>query len=677
MAPESSNVIDEGPPNSMQGMTGFHIPDDWNLSNLNNVLGEFTDATRGTYGPGEATQLMPWSPDQFEATINAARARTDNNTSHILNNDDSAGFGTSGLAEQSSAAERPACPLVGPKRCRIDSNFSTPDPLARRRPSGVVQDQHFPVLDHLLPALREFMPDSLSSSLLEAYFETWSLHGAPKNPLVPSSVFQRQAFLDKASPRPSSNVLLSSMLWLAAQNADVPALSASLGKRKYVRRKLLQLTTKLLKPLSEVAFSGYEEMAHASSHVTSLQYLDECMAYVHLAMVTSASAFTRASLRWWNMAFSLAREIDLHQPTEPELRHSTLDHRSCRATASWVEEQKRVWWFLYTMDRHISFLFNKPLSLLDSQCSSLGRPLSETSLQSNAEQSHDTVTSGPWYYCTGTDFFQFFTPLMALLGETVYFTLAQNHPRFGISVHTTNDWSNWRAAICEKLQDYQSGVEAMQDPEEPSQRVASHGSQDSDTLVSQTPRIQNPRSIVVCLYAEFLVEVFHIILAGKWDPQTLLEQHDNWLGSKEFSEVVEHAVDAADTMRELFEIDPGLRFMPFYLGIYLFHVSLPLVLVVDRKHQEVSDEIIAACDTFIRAHEICISHMSSEYLVRQKLLIFQSMTNNFQVAMLSVLRTAKTEMQGKIQTDSRENAVQRRRLLQQFDWTSEGRGIAS
>jgi hypothetical protein len=615
MAPESSNVTTGGPPDNVQGMTGFHIPDDWNLNTLNNTLGEFTDATRATFGLGDATELMPWSPDQFEATINAARPRDDSNTFHILDNNDSASFQTSGTTEQSNTAERSPSRLIGSKRRRTDSNISTLDPLGRRGTSSAVHDQHYPVLDHLLPALREFMPDSLSSSLLEAYFETCSLHGAPKNPLVPSSVFQRRAFLDKGRPRTSSNVLLSSMLWLAAQNADVPALSASLGKRKYVRRKLLQLTTRLLKPLSEVAFSGYEEMVHATTHVTSLQYLDECMAYVHLAMVTSASAFTRASLRWWNMAFSLAREIDLHQPSEPELRHSTPGHSSCHVTKSLVEERKRVWWFLYTMDRHISFLFNKPLSLLDSQCSSLGRPLLETSVQSNVEQSQDLVNSGPWYYCTGTDFFQFFTPLMALLGETVYFTLAQNHPRFGISVHTTSDWSNWRAAIREKLEDYQSGIDAMREPDETSQRVGSHGSQDSDTLVSQSRGIQDPRSLVVFSYAEFFIDVFHIILAGKWDPQTLLEQHDNWLGSKEFREVVEHAVDAATTMRELFDIDPGLRFMPFYLGIYLFHVSLPLVLVVDRKHQEVSDEIIAACDTFIRAHEICISHMSSEYLV--------------------------------------------------------------
>ena len=615
MATESIHDVAEEPPASMQGMAAFHIPDDWNLDTLDDVLANCTDGA----------QLMPWSPDQFEAAINVAPSL--NHDSHMSNTN------APTTVRNIESAERPITPrrqppqFVGPRRRQKDSDVSARGLLQRPNSSSAAQDQHYPVLDPLLPALREFMPDSLSFSLLEAYFETWSLHGAPKNSLVPSSVFQKAAFLDKLSPRPSSNVLLASMLWLAAQNADVPALSVSLGRRKYVRRKLLQLTTKLLKPLSEVAFSGYEEMADVVSHETSLQYLDECMAYVHLAMVTSASAFTRASLRWWNMAFSLAREIDLHQPLEPESRHSTSKARShetrtqlenpshYRTSNFLVEERKRVWWFLYTMDRHISFLFNKPLSLLDSQCSSLERPVLETSQPSDPEQSPEVVTSGPWYYCTGTEFFQFFTPLMALLGETVYFTLAQNHPRFGISVHTTNDWSNWRAAIREKLEDYQTGIETMRDADETSREIGSPSSQDLDTSVSHIPRVQTPRSIVVFSYAEFLIDVFHIILAGKWDPQTLLEQHDNWLGSKEFSEVVEHAVDAAVTMRELFDIDPGLRFMPFYLGIYLFHVSLPLVLVVDRKHDKVSEQILEACDTFIRAHEICISHMSSEYLV--------------------------------------------------------------
>ncbi|KAG9555223.1 hypothetical protein KCU71_g11051, partial [Aureobasidium melanogenum] len=461
---------------------------------------------------------------------------------------------------------------------------------------------------------------------------------------------------------------------------DEQSASGDSGKRKYIRRKLLQLVTNLLKPLSEMAFSGYEGLSDVSPGGTSSQYLDECMAYVHLAMVTSASAFTRASLRWWNMAFSLAREIDLHQPLLDHDGHGpedaiysvsaqespTSDTRSGAREFSGkntplAEERKRVWFFLYSMDRHISFFFNKPLSLLDSECSSLARPISELSWQSEKERDEDTVGHGPWYYCTGTDFFQFFTPLMALLGETVYFTLAQNHPRFGISLHTTNDWSNWRSAIREKLDDYKNGISTMRDSAQRSQRAESDCSQISERSQIQAPRYQDPRSAVVFAYAEFLIPVFHIILEGKWDPLTLLDQQDNWLGSTGFKNVVKHAIDAATPMRELFDLDPGLRFMPFYLGIYLFHVSLPLILVVDRVKQKINDRVVNACDTFIRAHEICISQIPSEY----------------SIAMLTVLRAAKMEMQGRVPCDTQENARQRRRLLQKFDWTSEGRGVAA
>ena len=273
------------------------------------------------------------------------------------------------------------------------------------------------------------------------------------------------------------------------------------------------------------------------------------------------------------------------------------------------------YFFLYTMDRHISFLFNKPLSLLDSECSSLERPISELAWQTDQEHNEDAIGHGPWYYCTGIDFFQFFTPLMALLGETVYFTLAQNHPRFGISLHTTNDWSNWRSAIREKLDDYQRGTSSMRSSIERPRRTESISSQTTNRSPTQAPRFQNPRSAVVFAYADFLIPVFHIVLEGKWDPLTLLDQHDNWLGSTGFKTVVKHAIDAASPMSELFDLDPGLRFMPFYLGIYLFHVSLPLILVVDRVKQEINDHVITACDTFIRAHEICISQIPSEYSV--------------------------------------------------------------
>ncbi|KAH0387325.1 hypothetical protein KCU92_g1838, partial [Aureobasidium melanogenum] len=659
----------------------FQMPDAWSLDAFEAVFEDLNDLTSEAIGAATTHQQVSTTWPARRSGASSHNLSSPNLTLNrtLANNVTAASDHNQRSSVTFSPAQQYSRPTMSGRERQISdvASRSHERPLATRHTS---QERHYPVLDPLLPMLRQFMPDTLSFSLLEAYFELWSLHGAPKNLFVPCSVFQKDSFLTQINPRRTSKVLLASMLWLSAQNADISLLSSSSGKRKYIRRKLLQLVTNLLKPLSEMAFSGYEGLNDVSPGGTSSQYLDECMAYVHLAMVTSASAFTRASLRWWNMAFSLAREIDLHQPlldhdgygpedaiysaSAQESRNSNT-RRGVREisgrNAPLAEERNRLWWYLYTCDRHMSFFFNKPLSLLDSECSSLERPISELSWQSNQEQDEDAVGHGPWYYCTGTDFFQFFTPLMALLGETVYFTLAQNHPRFGISLHTTNDWSNWRSAIREKLDDYKNGISTMRDAAERSQRAESDGSQITDRSSMQAPRFQDPRSAVVFAYAEFLIPVFHIILEGKWNPLTLLDQQDNWLGSTGFKNVVKHAIDAATPMCELFDLDPGLRFMPFYIGIYLFHVSLPLILVVDRVKQKINDRVITACDTFIRAHEICISQIPSEY----------------SIAMLTVLRAAKMEMQGRVPCDTKENALQRRRLLQKFDWTSEGRGVAA
>ncbi|KAH0370064.1 hypothetical protein KCU65_g2790, partial [Aureobasidium melanogenum] len=659
----------------------FQMPDAWSLDAFEAVFEDLSDLTSETIGATTTHQQVStaWSAGRSGAPSHNFSSPNLTLNRNSANSVPATRGHNQGLNVTTSPAQQHARPTMSGRERQISdaSTRSHERPPATRH---ISQEFHYPVLNPLLPMLREFMPDALSFSLLEAYFEPWSLHGAPKNLFVPCSVFRKRSFLTQINPRRTSKVLLASMLWLSAQNADIPLLSSSSGKRKYIRRKLLQLVTNLLKPLSEMAFSGYEGLNDVSPGGTSSQYLDECMAYVHLAMVTSASAFTRASLRWWNMAFSLAREIDLHQPLpdqdgygpEDALYSASAQETPTSDTGSGAreisskntplaEERRRCWYFLYSMDRHISFFFNKPLSLLDSECSSLERPISELAWQSEQERDEDTVGHGPWYYCTGTDFFQFFTPLMALLGETVYFTLAQNHPRFGISLHTTNDWTNWRSAIREKLDDYKNGISSMRDAAERSQRAESDCSQITDRSSMQAPRYQDPRSAVVFAYAEFLIPVFHIILEGKWDPLTLLNQQDNWLGSTGFKSVVKHAIDAATPLRELFDLDPGLRFMPFYLGIYLFHVSLPLILVVDRVKQKINDRVITACDTFIRAHEICISQIPSEY----------------SIAMLTVLRAAKMEMQGRVPCDTQENALQRRRLLQKFDWTSEGRGVAA
>jgi hypothetical protein len=93
--------------------------------------------------------------------------------------------------------------------------------------------------------------------------------------------------------------------------------------------------------------------------------------YMHLAIVISASEYKAASLRWWNAAWSLARELKLGKevpvtpPPEPndddvqgelDMEHMNRAHPNGSGspgdfTEEQREERRRIWWLLYTVDR--------------------------------------------------------------------------------------------------------------------------------------------------------------------------------------------------------------------------------------------------------------------------------------------------------------------------------------
>ena len=429
----------------------------------------------------------------------------------------------------------------------------------RRNYDSEFRETSYPVLEPILPMLRKIMPDSLSVALLEAYFDISLLKRSPKISFVPWSVFKKESFLRRENPRRTSRVLLASMLWLSAQEADVPWLNSNIAQRKHIRRQLLRLTTGLLKPLSEVAFVGCDGLEFEGFDELHSEYFDECMAYAHLAMVTSASAFRRASLRWWNMAFSLAREINLHRtqavtkadtPASPSSGSSSfsdhsrnLAHTNNQDVANQTEtqhERSRAWWFLYTMDRHISLLFNKSLSLLDSECSNLERLHSDALDETYSEIPSDQSSSvGPSYLCAGPHFFHFFTPISSLLGEIIYFTQARTHPRFGISPWTTEDWTLWEAAIASRVDEYKQSLEILH-------RNAATADTESDTIASDP----SYRSQVTYAYGQFFVHALHFCLAGQWDPLSTLDQSEESFTSARFQKMLSHALSSAEALEK-------------------------------------------------------------------------------------------------------------------------------
>jgi hypothetical protein len=125
--------------------------------------------------------------------------------------------------------------------------------------------------------------------------------------------------------------------------------------------------------------------------------LDDVATYMHLAIVISASEYKAASLRWWNAAWSLARELKLGKevpvtpPPEPNDEdaagdlsaeqmvsgYPTSQHTPVNFTEEQREERRRVWWLLFTVDRHLALCYNRPLSLLDVECSGLLQPLDD------------------------------------------------------------------------------------------------------------------------------------------------------------------------------------------------------------------------------------------------------------------------------------------------------------
>ncbi len=161
----------------------------------------------------------------------------------------------------------------------------------------------------------------------------------PTSPYILGYVFRKQSILHPTKPRQCTPALLASMLWVVAQTSDAAFLTAPPSSRARTCQKLLELTVGLLKPLihgpsagesspnfsntviNGVALGGLGVAMNGSVNPDGLNgetgafgaagTLDDVVTYIHLATVVSASEYKGASLRWWNAAWSLARELKL------------------------------------------------------------------------------------------------------------------------------------------------------------------------------------------------------------------------------------------------------------------------------------------------------------------------------------------------------------------------------
>ncbi|KAK1071837.1 hypothetical protein LTR74_002937 [Friedmanniomyces endolithicus] len=619
--------------------------------------------------------------------------------------------------------------------------LSLPSPSATLYPQlAQVQSNQllrYPVLRPLLPHISAIIPIGLACDLLELFFSSaTAAFMQPQSPYILGYVFRRRSFLRHHNPRHCSPALLASMLWVAAQTSESAFLSSPPSARGKICQKLLELTVGLLKPLihtpsegtpsyggntviNGVALGGFgvalpgqvHEMEGGSPGATGA--LDDVVTYINLATVVSASEYKAASLRWWNAAWSLARELKLGRELPPNPDPANADgpggdldangehangqnetsaqsHPPGTVTDEEREERRRIWWLLYVVDRHLALCFNRPLFLLDIECEGLLQPENDAVWQGGEYYPPDNHAEtlyfrrrGPDFECTSHSIFGYFLPLMTILGEIVDLNHARNHPRFGLRFRNGNEWDDQAAEITQQLEAYGRSLKGFEARNLAPQHITNdmrppgdvggnvNGDNTALHLDGLSPSAHSTNSSqrmteailqtkIVLAYGTHLMHTLHILLNGKWDPISLLDDNDLWISSQSFISATGHAVSAAEAINDILDYDPDLSFMPFFFGIYLLQGSFLLLLIADKLQGEASQSVVKACETIVRAHEACVVTLNTEY------------QRNFR----KVMRSALAQVRGRSIEDFGEQQLRRREMLSLYRWSGSGSGLA-
>ncbi|OLN95746.1 Xylanolytic transcriptional activator xlnR-like protein [Colletotrichum chlorophyti] len=659
---------------------------------------------------------------------------------------------TNGAPFRIAASPISAYPLAGEPTSPGWISMSSPTQYQGHLPPSSyghpTQQLRYPVLQPLLPHLGNLIPVSLACDLIDLYFASSSsaqMH--PMSPYVLGFVFRKRSFLHPTKPRRCQPALLASILWVAAQTSDAPFLTSVPSARGKICQRLLELTVSLLKPLIHtpsgdtspvtspvidgVALGGLGVALPGSISMDALTgesgpfgaagTLDDVITYIHLATVVSASEYKGASLRWWNAAWSLARELKLGRelPPSPPSMSQRSGHETDGdgevdndlgghvqpgiITEEEREERRRIWWLTYIVDRHLALCYNRPLFLLDMECAGLQQPMDDTAWQNGdfrPSHTHNPVTTdpslgdasagqssrirGPHFECTGHSIFGYFLPLMTILGEIVDLHHARNHPRFGVGFRSAREWDDQASEITRHLEAYEKSLKRFE--QQHLTRANMNLDDKGDIMNSEsvehgpiadigTPSVHSVhtnassrmtesdiQTKIVMAYGTHVMHVLHILLAGKWDPINLIDDNDLWISSQGFITATGHAVSAAEAISNILEFDPGLEFMPFFFGIYLLQGSFLLLLIADKLQLEASPSVVKACETIVRAHEACVVTLNTEYQLQR----------NFS----KVMRSALAQVRGRVPEDLHEQHQRRRELLALYRWTGDGTGLA-
>ncbi|KAK4107063.1 hypothetical protein N656DRAFT_561562 [Canariomyces notabilis] len=441
------------------------------------------------------------------------------------------------------------------------SALDTPFPLLTcvsniQQPEISRSQLRYPVLEPLVPYLTGSIDLTLAYDLLERYFESRPLTPLyPLSPYVLCFLYRRRSFLNGSRPRQCKAVLLSSMLWAAAEISE----SSLLAGHQHARRQVCDRLKLLTLALAQIDVPAGN--------------VDDVVACISLATV--GSALEHEGSTWSNAACSLARELQLGC----ELPADALSIHQSDKDSSMAEEEReirrRVWWLLYIVDRHLALHENRPPVLSDGECSGLLQPMNDMDYQEGNFQARLQIYGSP-FQCTSPSLYGFFLPLMAILGEVL------DHRRPTLSV-------------AEKVASYERSLECLK---------------------QQCKELRGPAAVaqnrLAAAYGTYMVYVLRILLTREHWEVNLVDNSDRGL-SLAFFDAATHTLSAAKAVSDILKWDPGLELMPFFFSIFLFWGSFPLLVFASRPQFQQLPGLDQLYAVALRAHEACIVTLDTQY----------------------------------------------------------------
>ncbi|KAL4922046.1 hypothetical protein BDW62DRAFT_172884 [Aspergillus aurantiobrunneus] len=552
---------------------------------------------------------------------------------------------------------------------------------------GLVQGQRaYPCLEPLLPYVQGILSPGDASEMLEIYFnEQRNPIFKATSPYTLTHIIQPSSVLHPTAPRPTSSVLLLAMLLCVAQTADIKIFDPP-GARQRIVLELYRLALDLMEPVDWDNYfrtsdgwqfhprggftdrDGRSSLSHAAGSGLIPDFLgstDTILAVVILTLVISGGHFKADSLKWWSKAIRLTRASGLSmedQGMQPG-NISRQFYQGQTPTREWLiikEERRRLFWLIYCLDRHLGLSFNSPVNFPEGTFC-VAAPLPEVVWQTLETVDLNSIPAprlGPATRITGYGFFEYFLPLATVLGHIIDFHHIKNHPILGdtinhAAVHRIETLISQREQDLADLRNQFENPLPTQHHVDPFNASLGYAHSSASTLDSKKP--------LVIAYSSHMLHVFYILLHGKWDPISMIEDKDDWITSDSFQACASHALSATAAVHQILSLDPELTFMPYLFGIYLLQGSFILLLFVDRMPElGFNKSVEEVCETIIRAHEVSVVTLDTTFQKNIRK-VFRSMLHDAQRADPHFRETHK---------------ARRREILSLYRWTRTSHGLA-